>query len=78
MLLAQSDAKFKFCPLLKTRDDKLKFCLGAMCMMWRFADPGETGEDDLGFCGAAGPVVLISALSAGDETAPKPPLSEDE
>ncbi len=27
MLLAESDAKFKYCPLLKTREDKLRFCL---------------------------------------------------
>ncbi len=78
MLLAESDAKFKFCPLLKTREDKLKFCLGSMCMLWRFQDFAMTGEDDLGFCGAAGPVVLISALTAGDETAPKPLMGEDE
>ena len=74
MLLCESDAKFKYCPLLKTRDDKMKFCLGSMCMLWRNADPARTGADDLGFCGAAGPVALLSALSAGDETAPKPSL----
>ena len=74
MLLAESDDKFKYCPLLKTRDDKLKFCLGSMCMLWRHAEAGRTGADDLGYCGAAGPVALVSALSAGDETAPKPTL----
>ncbi|MBU1230359.1 MAG: hypothetical protein KKA55_09975 [Proteobacteria bacterium] len=78
MLLPESDAKFKYCPLLKTREDKLKFCLGSMCMLWRHAEAGKTGADDLGYCGAAGPVVLLAAQGAGDETAPKPALfSED-
>jgi len=74
MLLPESDAKFKYCPLLKTRDDKMKFCLGSMCMLWRHAEAGKTDSDDLGFCGAAGPVVMLAALSGGDETAPKPSL----
>ncbi len=74
MLLPESDAKFKYCPLLKTRDDKMKFCLGSMCMLWRRADQGKTGADDLGYCGAAGPVAMLAALSCGDETAPKPSL----
>ena len=74
MLLPESDAKFKYCPLLKTRDDKMKFCLGSMCMRWRRADQGRTGADDLGYCGAAGPVAMLAALSCGDETAPKPSL----
>jgi len=74
MLLPESDAKFKYCPLLKTRDDKMKFCLGSMCMLWRHAEADKTGSDDLGFCGAAGPVVMLAALSSGDETAPKPSL----
>ena len=74
MLLPESDAKFKYCPLLKTRDDKLKFCLGGMCMLWRRAEADKTGPDDLGYCGAGGPVVLLAALNGGDETAPKPAL----
>ena len=36
----ESEAKFKYCPLLKTHDDKMKFCLGSMCMMWRPAEGG--------------------------------------
>ena len=54
MLYTENDAKFKFCPLLMTHDDKMKFCQGAMCMMWRFDDPQKTGGDDKGFCGLAG------------------------
>jgi hypothetical protein len=77
MLLAESDAKFKYCPLLKTRDDKMKFCLGSMCMLWRWHGQDRTGSDDPGYCGAAGPVALFAALSGGDEAAPKPSLFED-
>ena len=54
MLVNENDAKFKFCPLLKTHDDKMKFCQGAMCMMWRYRDPAQTGESGKGFCGLAG------------------------
>lgn len=49
MLLQESEAKFKYCPLLKTHDDKLKFCQGSMCMMWRW----DTTEESKGFCGLA-------------------------
>ncbi len=49
MLISEKEAKFKYCPLLKTHDDKLKFCQGAMCMMWRSA-----GSGDAGYCGLAG------------------------
>jgi len=48
MLISETDAKFKFCPLLKTQDDKMKFCQGTMCMMWRVSGP------DAGYCGLAG------------------------
>lgn len=58
MLLPESEAKFKYCPLLKTHDDKMKFCLGGMCMMWRYA------EGDRGYCGAAGTVAGLSAAMA--------------
>lgn len=74
MQLCESDAKFKYCPLLKTRDDKLKFCQGSMCMFWRWANPAATGADAEGFCGAAG-VALAAAFTAPDD-APRPP-SED-
>ncbi len=50
MSLAESDAKFKSCPLLKTADDKLRFCLASACMMWRRASAGS----DEGWCGLAG------------------------
>lgn len=50
MPIAESDAKFKYCPLLKTTDDKLRFCLGSACMMWRRAESGG----DAGWCGLAG------------------------
>lgn len=49
MLLAESDAKYKFCPLLKTHDDKMKMCLVTQCMMWRWADAEKTK----GYCGLA-------------------------
>lgn len=66
MQLCESDAKFKYCPLLKTRDDKLKFCQGSMCMFWRWADAAKTGSDEQGFCGAAG-VALAAALHHADD-----------
>lgn len=50
MPTSESDAKFKFCPLLKTADDKMKMCQGAMCMMWRWTDDAR----ETGFCGLAG------------------------
>ncbi|MDQ7831139.1 MAG: hypothetical protein RDU30_05370 [Desulfovibrionaceae bacterium] len=52
MYLTERDAKFKYCPLLKTHDDKMKFCQGAMCMMWRAAPAGLPSET--GYCGLAG------------------------
>ncbi|MDP2848454.1 MAG: hypothetical protein Q8O35_09700 [Humidesulfovibrio sp.] len=67
MQLCESDAKFKYCPMLKTRDDKLKFCLGSMCMLWRWADEAKTGEDAEGYCGAAGPVFIAAAMSGADD-----------
>lgn len=72
MLLPQSDAKFKYCPLLKTRDDKLKFCLGSMCMLWRFANTAKTGEDDLGYCGVGGAVAALCATTGGDDQPQRP------
>ena len=72
MLLAESDAKFKFCPLLKTKDDKMKFCLGSMCMLWRWAELSKTGEDAVGYCGAAGPVAAVAVMGGADETVSRP------
>lgn len=72
MLLAQSDAKFKYCPLLKTKDDKLKFCLGAMCMLWRWESPAKTGDDERGYCGVGGSVAAMAALSGGDDQPQRP------
>lgn len=51
MLVAESEAKFKYCPFLTTHDDKLRFCQGTMCMMWRF--DRSNGEQSKGFCGLA-------------------------
>ncbi|EGJ49759.1 hypothetical protein V6C53_06200 [Desulfocurvibacter africanus] len=59
MLLKESEAKFKYCPLLKTHDDKLKFCQAAMCMMWR---PAGEGQEGLGYCGLAGAPVQVMAV----------------
>jgi len=55
MPISESEAKFKYCPLLTTHDDKLKFCQGSMCMMWRAAGPGA------GYCGLAGRPVAEAA-----------------
>ncbi|WP_029896219.1 hypothetical protein [Desulfohalovibrio reitneri] len=60
MLKKPGEAKFKFCPLLKTSDDKLKFCQGPDCMMWRYADPAATEADSPGYCGLAGTPVRLS------------------
>ncbi|MGE4292998.1 MAG: hypothetical protein AB7E32_12415 [Desulfovibrio sp.] len=51
MLLTENEAKFKFCPLLKTGDDKMKFCQGSMCMMWRWENAQPGGR---GWCGLSG------------------------
>lgn len=72
MLLPESDAKFKYCPLLKTHDDKLKFCLGSMCMMWR-----RGPEGDLGYCGAAGALAGLAMASAAGQGKPGTPSSKD-
>ena len=71
MLLPESEAKFKYCPLLKTHDDKMKFCLGSMCMMWRAAG-GDTG-----YCGAAGTVAGLSAAMAKGSGKPGTPSAKD-
>ncbi|MHC1791925.1 hypothetical protein [Solidesulfovibrio sp.] len=58
MFVTEKEAKFRYCPLLKTHDDKMKFCLGTMCMMWRAADA------ESGYCGLAGnPAVALAAKS---------------
>lgn len=54
MILTEKEAKYKYCPLLKTSQDKMKFCQGAMCLMWRYAAPDKTSETDTGYCGLAG------------------------
>ncbi|BBD06759.1 hypothetical protein [Desulfovibrio ferrophilus] len=54
MMLPQDEARFKYCPLLKTSDDKFRMCQGDQCMMWRFKDPEKKGEGDEGYCGLAG------------------------
>ena len=53
-MLPEKEAKYKYCPYLTTKDDKLRFCQGAMCMMWRWKDAGSGGEGGEGFCGLAG------------------------
>ncbi|QGY40085.1 hypothetical protein GM415_08075 [Pseudodesulfovibrio cashew] len=54
MKTSESDAKFKFCPLLKTSDDKMKMCQGSMCMMWRWVPDEKGGDTEEGYCGLAG------------------------
>ncbi len=71
MLLPESEAKFKYCPLLNTHDDKMKFCLGGMCMMWRAAD------GDKGYCGAAGGVAGLSAAMGSGAGGSGKPSSKD-
>jgi hypothetical protein len=69
MILTESEAKFKFCPLLKTQEDKLKFCLVSQCMMWRWADK----EAGTGYCGVAvTPVVLLRTMDR------RPPREDEE
>ena len=65
MILTESEAKFKFCPLLKTQEDKLKFCLVSTCMMWRWADKGQ----GTGYCGLA--VSPLVVQRAQDQHAPR-------
>jgi hypothetical protein len=61
MLLPQDDAKYKYCPLLKDQQDKLRFCLGAACMMWRWEKGEAEGDDPRGYCGLAGtPIGMIA------------------
>lgn len=50
MILSESEAKYKFCPMLMTSDDKMKMCQVTQCMMWRWADEDKTK----GYCGLAG------------------------
>ncbi|MEF3698301.1 hypothetical protein [Desulfolutivibrio sp.] len=52
MYHTEHEAKFKYCPLLMTHDDKMKFCQGTMCMMWRSS--GSSQDGDKGYCGLAG------------------------
>jgi hypothetical protein len=52
MVLSENEAKFKFCPMLKTRDDKMRTCLVSQCMFWRWLDEARTK----GYCGMAGAV----------------------
>ncbi len=54
MLLTEKEARFKFCPLLKTSDDKMKCCQGSQCMFWRFKHLDRHSETDPGYCGIAG------------------------
>lgn len=75
MQISESDAKFKYCPLLKTHDDKMKFCLGSMCMFWTWAGP-ERGDDAEGCCGAAGAAAVLAAV-AGAGAAPAAKREDD-
>ncbi|MBU1002219.1 MAG: hypothetical protein KKE73_06820 [Proteobacteria bacterium] len=54
MMLPQDEARLKFCPLLKTSDDKFRMCQGTQCMMWRYKDTAQAGAGDVGYCGLAG------------------------
>lgn len=60
MLVEVNDAKFLFCPLLMTHDDKMKMCQVTQCMMWRWADD----KKEKSYCGLAGaPVSAPAACS---------------
>lgn len=60
MLISENEAKFKYCPLLKTSDDKFRMCQGSQCVMWRYADVAKQSEGDPGYCGLAGrPVGVV-------------------
>jgi hypothetical protein len=54
MYVPEKEAKYKYCPLLTTRDDKMRFCQATMCMMWRFKDADKRDDSDPGYCGLAG------------------------
>ena len=54
MLLPEKEAKFKNCPLLTTKEDKFRFCLGSACMMWCYMESEKRSETDKGYCGLAG------------------------
>ncbi len=54
MLLPEKEAKYKTCPLLTTRDDKLRMCLYSGCMMWRYKDEASRAQGSEGYCGLAG------------------------
>ncbi|WP_243439584.1 hypothetical protein [Fundidesulfovibrio soli] len=64
MILPEKEARFKVCPLLATPDGKMRFCQGAQCMMWRFAEAQE-GDESAGFCGlACAPVATAKKAQA--------------
>jgi hypothetical protein len=73
MPLAESEAKFKYCPLLKTHDDKMKFCQAGMCMMWR-AESAEEGSR--GWCGLAGNPLTVALALAEAASGAKPPCMD--
>lgn len=54
MILPQSEARFKLCPMLASPDGKLRTCQGAQCMMWCYKVVDQKNEDDPGYCGLAG------------------------
>ncbi len=54
MLIPVNEAKYKYCPFLTTKDDKLRFCQSTMCMMWRYEKTDKRDQDDPGYCGLAG------------------------
>lgn len=64
MLRTPDEARFVYCPLLTTRDDKLKFCQAAMCMMWRTTGD-SAGPDAPGFCGLAGSPLRLRKSGSG-------------
>ena len=53
MLLSENEAKFKYCPLLKTHDDKMKFCQASMCMVWQ-SESLYAAKESKGWCWLAG------------------------
>ena len=71
MPCTENEAKFKYCPLLKTHDDKMKFCQGSMCMMWRAEKPGEEGSR--GWCGLAGTPLALAGAQGGAGSGTQPP-----
>ncbi|MCC6776675.1 MAG: hypothetical protein IT537_08575 [Hyphomicrobiales bacterium] len=53
MLLVESDAKERMCPLRSSAAMGAAYCVGSQCMAWRWRDE-KSRLDRRGYCGLAG------------------------